>query len=666
MIAQKFLFLFLLHLCLFPNRQKTYLFFFLFFLSIGNLSAQILDDSTKQVYGVSTTKYILEIDVLENKDKKYLIDSSIHKFHNYNAVQGNDNFVQDMGGFGTSLRDVFYKTPTKIGTQLGINGHLPYLFTPENVRYFDTKSPFTQVYYAQGTNGDQKVEFTFSQNINKNFNLGLYYRRFNTDKPYGAGVNANEKLWTDQISVVAFTSYQTENQKYKLLYHFSHLNQTIEELGGVKVTDLSRLDTIFGYRNSDAILGNTAESWETHNNHHLYHHLALDKGFTLFHNLDIKRQRDDFKDTGIQQNRNFYPIIQEVVIPGEGTARDAVYRIFNFNPDTTYEKSVYRLYENKIGIKGKFSGFNYIAYFKNRIYNWNTNREGLQLNTLASDSTITSSALISNKIAEGENFVGGKLFYQFNEKARLTVEAEHLLGRDYFLQGVFINKNFELGLRSVFYSPTLMQRRFASNHYNWRNSFDNSLTNEIFGKITIQTEKLLFKPFASYQIINKLIYWDTLALPRQSGEIVQITQIGLDFNYKLGKFRTENTVIYTESLGENLIRFPKLFINSRIYCEDCLYKKLLQSQIGVEMHFKSDYLADAYMPVSKQFYLQNTYLSKPYAIFDVFINFKLKSFRIFGKLSHFNQLPEKGYVNTALYPGMKRIFTFGVNWMFFD
>ncbi len=629
--------------------------------------AQILDDSTQQVYGPQTTQYFTERDIFEETGKKHYVDTTLEGFHQYTEkAEANHRFV-NMGSFGTALRPVYYEAPRQIGTRLGISPYQPFAFTPENVRYFDTKSPFTHAYYVQGNTGDQMIHFMFSRSVNERWGLGFHYVRLNSNFLFGGD---NNEIVSDHIRLAAHTSFQSKNRRYHLLYHYAHLNQPIEETGGVLLNPQLPENGIFAFREADANLGNSAESWQSQNNQHLYHQYRLDTAFTLYHILDIKRQRDIYTDRALGQNVDFYPPAQEPVQIANGT-EPIFLPVFNFNDEeTTGEGTTFRFYQNQFGIKGKLGkGFNYSAYFKNRIYNWDSDYEGDTLIVLNPDSTINEEASIqgvSFRLNGIENFIGGQLFYQFNDSARLAVEAELSVGRDYRIEGIFYNKNLQAGIRSVLYSPTLLQRRYVSNHFLWDKSYSNTLVNEGFGGIELKFNNLRLNPYGSYKVINNYIYFDTLAEPQQADEVIQIFQAGLNLDYSLWVFRTRNQLVYTTNLGADLIRVPDLLINSRVYCQDCFLKKYLESQIGIEMHFKSAYFTDAYMPVTKQFHLQDFIQRESYAVIDVFLNFKIKRFRGFLKFSHLNQLPEDGYITTAIYPGQPRAFTFGISWMFFN
>jgi hypothetical protein len=71
--------------------------------------SQIVDDSTKNVYGPKTTLWITESDVYQNKNNYQPLDTTIIDYHRWTFVQKLNNFYQDLGNVGTALNPSFPK-----------------------------------------------------------------------------------------------------------------------------------------------------------------------------------------------------------------------------------------------------------------------------------------------------------------------------------------------------------------------------------------------------------------------------------------------------------------------------------------------------------------------------------------------------------------------------
>ncbi|HAI74607.1 MAG TPA: hypothetical protein DCM08_00025, partial [Microscillaceae bacterium] len=574
--------------------------FCLFFAFAGMpwaVQAQILDDTTKQIPLDKSVRFFLEKDILDDQKKSYQIDTTIENLHRYEPVRELHNKYVDLGGIGTPMRPLYYQQPQRIGTTLGVQSFQPYLFNTDNVRYFDALVPYSHAYYIQGSRGDQFIDFTFTRSNKERFNVGFQYRRMLSEKQFAVNINrtaGTPDLYADQHRFVFHLSWTSKNKRYQLLAHFAHLNTMVFDNGGVRLLPGQPRNDIFAY--SFATPQIAARTWQTQNNLHLYHQYELAKGFKLFHILDRFVQRDDFNHQ----------------LTGGDTLQLQFLNVFRspgayFDPNTTAEGFRYQMVENKVGIKGLAAGkFYYQAYIKNRIFRyWNPIYEGKLAAAGRADSFV-----VRAEIQEIENFIGGKLYYQFGDSARLQVEAEYLVGRaDYRIAADLTLKQWiNLGVRSTSFAPTLMQRRMMSNWAFWDRTLLNTFAQEFYVRTTLPIgKKLLIEPYASYQLINNYIYFDTTARPVQTAEGLQIVQAGLKWRTRFGRFHWVNEWIYTQNLGANLIRFPEVFVNTQVYCENCFLRKYLNSQIGLDIHYKSGYLADAYMPITKQFHLQNSF-----------------------------------------------------------
>ena len=642
----------------------------------------ILDDTTKQVYNAKTTRFFLERDLLFNRDTLYIIDTSLNNVHRYEMVQRLDYLYQDLGLMGTAMRPIYYQMPQQIGTTLGMNAYQPYVYSPDRVKYFNTRSPFTHANYAQNTRGNQKIYFRYTRNINEHLNVGLHYRRENTFKQFGG--QTTRELATDHHSLAVQAAYLSKNKRYQLLYHFSHLNQIVFEQGGIETSaaDSSAdgkivADSLFGYEFENPFLGLTARSWQTQNTHHLYHQYRLAKQLQVFHVLHRTRQRDDYEDTGLADasNVSYYRVFANDNI-STGNAP------FIYSNTGTSEGFKYWLFDNKAGVKGNIGPIYYQGYVRARQYRLEHSLEGQveATNVVAIDTIVVGGNQIIQStidlvrtqinVRELETFVGGAFGINFSKRSRLLATAEYALTArsDYRLTVDFELGNFRARGQSAFMTPTLVQQRFTSNHFSWdRRNLNNMLANQAEASYYFRNNWLFLRPFATFTLINDYIYFDNTARPTQANELIQIASGGLDLHFRWKKIRSETKAIYTQNLGASeLIRIPNVLVNTRLYCEDCVFSKLMHTQIGIDAHFKTGYLADAYMPVSKQFYLQNNLLVPAYPVIDVFINLQIGQVRGFLKMSHVNQPANSGYITTPNFAGMRRAFNLGINWLFFD
>ncbi len=629
-------------------RKLVFLIFFSILIALPGYG-QILDDSTKLVYSAKTTQFFYFDDVLTNTGKKEIIDTSLLNLHNYNFYFKNNILYQDLGHFGTPLNRVYYEPPTSIGKQLGFTTLNEYGYSPERIQFFDTKSPYTKLFYIQGTRGQQIMEVQHTQNIKPNWNVGFSLNRKISLKQI-ATTSAQEQQMS-HYSFNANTSYFSKDKRYTFLFSYTRLEHSQYETGGIFVDSGETKADMFDYKLENAQLyslanGRTVKtrlrSYQESNNFKFYNQYSLfsGKGLQLFHQFDYTTRKVRYDDDYLYniipqyQNIHYYP----------NTYYDTV---------STHDRIFHEVYENKIGIKGSVQKLFYMAYLRRRDFSYiQTNYE-------------------SNLRRYQENFVGGNVRYQLTDTMTLSGHAEYYLGKDYILKFDLTSRFLDGGYQSMSYSPTLFQLSNIGNHYRWENSFSNTYTNYFYVTGKLKIGNFLFAPFVNYSIVNNLIYYDNNALPAQSGQPVHMTSMGFSAKVHWKILYLENYLRYTQTGGADVWRVPPVFNHGKIYLYGALFKKALRLQIGVDLYWRSGYYGNSYSPATQQFYLSdkssNFNFLDGYLLGDVFINTQIKRGYVFLKLSHANQgLMQPGYFITPYYTGLPRTFEFGIRWLFYD
>ncbi|MVM34512.1 hypothetical protein GO755_31070 [Spirosoma sp. HMF4905] len=628
----------------------------------GNKGTGIIDDSTKVIYGPKSTRYVLEDDVLNNRQKLYTLDTTMDEVHRFTYVQRSQNLYQDLGTLGTPIRPVFLQIPQQLGAQSGYYVFNPYAYQTKDVKYFNTKSPYTDMYIALGGNSQNILRFDMAQNINPRWNVGFNVQRFTSQKVFGTtGTNDTYKLLAQNWAVVLHTNYRSKNDKYTLLAHFNNMNHSLDEQGGVLPGQTIDLQPIIYNYTGDSRLrsGSTSvhgpHGWEIHNDWHVYHQYVLNKGFQLYHRFDYQSHKNFYQDDTLKLN-------QSIVSPTTG---DTLRFYPSILGDTSriFQLNRYSLLENQFGIKGsaqyRGSSFNYRAYLRVRNYNQSTHYN----ESRTSFNDYTTSRL--------ETFLGGWLGYYLPDSlSRVTAEAEfgantkgNLL---YRIKGELESKFLTAGYSSISTNPTLMQERYQSMIFFWRNNFSLPIYNHAYGKLNLHYKQLRIEPSLDYYLLSNYIYFDNKATPQQVDGSFSVLRTGLGYHFQFGKFLISGQGYYTVQSNTDVLHIPPFFMNTRLQYE-FLYAKVLYIQTGIDLHYKSPYYADAYMPVTQQFYLQSTEKVEGAILADLYANLRINRTRLFVKLTHANQgLPQAGYFVAPGFLQMRRGFSFGVDWYLFD
>jgi hypothetical protein len=635
-----------------------FLFILLLVLSGQKGYAQILDDSTKLIYGTHTTSYVLEDDVLNNKKGTNKLDSTLTGFHNYGDLYKGTTIYQNLGNLATATYPVYYQPPNQIGKTLGFNSFSDFAVDPYKVRYYDTRSPYTSVHYMQGSRGQQILEAEFSRNVSSQWNIGFDVRSVSSRRITGVqSTNTTADIRQSSfISVIFFTRYFTKDERYQVLSNLTTLDGKTRENGGVRPdTSIHSPDSIYNAYFDPLAATNLyhARTLQKRFNYHLYQHFSPFKSKVLqvYDIFDYQSRANRYNDQLNTIDSTFY---RENFLKGTVQGRGF------YDPNATNDRTIYHLAENKLGLKGSSGALSYRVYWRSKYFTYNQSYQMGTTQVNAFKRTFT------------ENFLGAAANFNFKDSSNIAVAGEYyILGNDYFLKADYNGKLFSAGINSIQYSPTLVQREYVSNHFSWfNNNFHSTLSNNAYLGINIKLGNLELKPMVNYSLVTNYIYYDTNALPAQTSKLINMLQGSLDLKFNWKRIYLANFFRYTNISGPGsaFIRMPEFYNLTRIYYQNNFFEKNLHLQVGFDFSRRSTYFANYYMPVTQQFYLNNSFPVNAYWLTDFFVDFQIKKTNFFFKLHNataglFNNA---GYFTTPYYPGLQRTFVFGLKWMFFD
>jgi Putative porin len=607
--------------------------------------SQIVDDSTKNVYGPKTTLWITENDIYLNKKNYQPLDTAIQDYHRWTFIQRLNNFYQDLGNVGTSLNPIFPQAPVTIGATPGYATYAPY-FDLAEPRYFDSKSPYTRILLVWGGDGRARSHIEFTRNINPRWNFGFNYRPTLVDKQVQRVGKGDRQTISHYYDL--YTSYKSKNERYQLLASYRRIRHRVFENGGI----LLSFDTTFaGYfdENVSSYLS-AARSEELRNVVHLFHQYQLASPFQLYHKADFTRQSNLFSYLKSQEaNYNaFYGY----------TNPDS-----DINTDTVSDGTRFNTIVNEFGIKGKAAFFYYSLYYKLRFYN-------------TSNKYLDNLALPYDK-SRAENYLGGQIAFRFDSLSELSGQAEYLLDGNYRLHAQLRTPWLDATGTSSLVKPGFLPQAYRGSHHQWINSFNDPFTNQLSAFLKVKWGRLFISPGATYTALSNYVYYKTndkvnepTVVAAQSGGNQQLFVPELRMSLRF--FRhvyLRPQVLYTSVLNndDGALQIPKWFANAQLAYENMLFKGNLQVQIGVDAHWRSEYLALDYDPAIQQYFVQNSTRARAFPLVDVFFNGKFKRGRFFVKYHNLQQvISGLGYLPTPNYRGQGSILDFGFDLILFD
>lgn len=622
--------------------------------------SQVIDDTTKQIYGPKTSRYYYEQDVFYNRLVYYPIDTLIRNFHRFDYVQRHQNLYQDLGVIGTAIRPLFYQAPDVIGRRSGAHVYDLYWDT-EPVLYYDTKSPYSNMRVILGGRGRSITRATFSRNINPRWNFGFTYRGVLIDKQIqkrGKGDRVVRGNYYD-----AYTAFQSKDSAYRLFANFRRHFHRVEEFGGVKLEGDTYEIADFSKINAQPWLTN-AESNDLRTNFHLFHQYSVGTALQIYHIADRYKQKNKYIDVITTDTKDFYDFRE---IKGQDSVRDM---------------SKFKAVRNEFGIKGNLAKLFYNGYYAIRHYSMYNH----QLNPDTTDH-LTFDSLKINYIGN-EHYFGGRVALMLDsigevnggievmrEKNSDTLNAS---ATNYRIYGEIKSKWFEARLSQMEYSPGFVEQAYRGAFDSWNNNFSNIRSTHFNGYLHYRSPVLKVSPGLTFTRLTNYVFYKKITdvdteqqvLPMQSSgsQIIASPEMRLSLTF-FKHITLSGQAIYTRLIenADSAITVPDLIVNAQLSYANIFFNGNFDMHAGVDFHWKSEYKAMGYDPAIRQFYIQNEFSNPAFPVVDLFLNAKIKRGRVFFKYHNLIQaFTKSGYLPTPYYPGQQHVFEFGFDWSFYD
>ncbi len=598
------------------------------------LSPEIIQNSSSEFIPLPIDTTRLEyFDWRNISNRTDLYDTLLQGFQQYDAArQGLFYDYIHIGDVGSAATPLAFTPINRQGFDVGIHSYDIYQRQYSDVRFFDVNKAYTHAYYSQATSQEDLIfSATFANNIKGNRgNISMDYDRISE-----VGLYNNQFSRHTNLAINGW--FQSKSKRYTGLWAWVQ-NVNEQEMNG-GVSDTSELYNAgqFDIR-ANAVTNLSTAKASLRNNQYIY---------TQYFNLLPKSQNLKLK------HRAEFQTFEYKYYDTSPSLDSAYYGDFQTNNVGIRNYIQYNKIENEATINLEYKGALDVGAVHS-VY---------LLNQEPIDTTISNLFLIG----DWDLALGEKQNYGLQVKGHfglLDNRADYLLQGDLFL-GFPKEMRLKVSAYSRGYQPTLQQHQlYVSKQQLWQNDFNKTIENKVGGRFD-WTENFAIE--GNYYLINNLIYWDSLALPQQTDSIVNIGQLLVHYKLNLGNFHFDNSAVLQQT-DNNILRFPTIATKHSLYFEGNLFKDALFARIGTDIRFNTNYYFDAFQPITQQFYQQNDWEMSILPIADVFMNFRVKSFRAFVKLENINQLIDNNqiYYSAPNYPIRDWTFRFGISWYFID
>lgn len=577
-------------------------------------------------------------------------DTCLNNIQNYKYRLTGNAFNVGSSNSGLAVRNLIFQYKPVVGYNDGIRYFGSYFFTPDNIRYFDVNSAFTDAFYMTGSKREQIFDLLHTQNIARNLNVAVNYRLI-----YAPGHYLRQKA--DDAFVSVSTNYTSKNKHYQAIGNYFFNRMKVQENGGIAN------DSIFEYNlqtSRNLIDVNLLSAQNTVKESGMYlkqfyipgfnnnrsDSLARKKSFTgfgrFYHSFLLKNQSLVYRDE--DPNAGFYPtVLLDTTLTLDSNHVQRIENCIGWSNLKLNAKEDEQLITFDVYTKHQLAK----AYQQGSDTTFKSVMAGLNFNTkpLAGFYLEGSLTDVISGYGEGDVVINSsvnKVFGSDSAKNPFHAKLSYISSKE---------------------SPSWFDLHYHCNNFSW--DYDFLKTNTTNLNFEIRNKD--FGIGLSYFDISGLIYYDTYARPKQVLSDVEILQANLLANLKAGKWHLNNTIYFQKSYGAAVLKLPDVCSVHSLYFETPAFKRAVLLQLGIDATLLTgDYLM-AYMPATRQFYLQEESKGDPYAFMDIFLNAKIKRARIFVKLEHANAgLMGYNYYLTQHYPAGDRLFRFGLSWQFFD
>lgn len=616
--------------------------------------------------------------------RPHKFDSSIADFTTRFPIKPTEIFL---GNTGSPTRSLLFSPSLKAGWDAGFHAYDTYKWTLDQIRFYNTTRPYTELGYMIASKAEQIIQITHTQNIKPYWNFSLNYRLISAP-----GIFRNER--TNHNNYLVTSWYQSPNKRYNNYFVLLYNRMQAEENGGI--TDLSQLHTTTSL--SDPFTVPTKIGGDPRNTTNFFSS-AIYTGHRYRELNVLMRQQYDLgrKDSLVTDSTViplFYPRIRFEHTLNIGKYSYSFFDLVSQDqnhlnvPDTNYYQTFYNSASNNI-LVGEFPNDSVKLQDTWReisndfsIYTFPDSKNlqqfvklGTQLQLLKGQFSNFSASLY-NIIGHGEYrnrtknqkwdmVASGQLYFTGYNAGdyHAYVSLTRLLGAKL--------GSLQVGFENVNRSPSFL--------YDQRSSFYLDNSSKSFGKEnTVHFFGTAFEPKfglqlgADYYLVNHYLYLNGFYQLQQEGSLFNILRVNASKRIPLSKHWSWNAELYVQQkTGPAPVNIPAVLTRNRLMYEGDLGFKNLTIAFGTEIRYYTPYSPANYSPVLGQFFYQDTMTVSNRPDIGLFVHFRIKGFKAYFRIENLNTANlsnglefNKNNIVAPYYPMPGLLMRFGVFWSF--
>lgn len=547
----------------------------------------------------------------------------------------------------------------------------PYVVTPQQQRYFNTRTPYSSIAYKRGFVAGQEendLSFLFTGNLNRRTNLGLELDYLSS---LGHYQHTSGKLFRGSV----WGSY--DGTHYSMHGAFSWSKLSSFGNGGLRdINDLkSNLNTINIPVRMQAMTGYRYLSGYLHNQYTLTKSREYHDTITVVENGQ-QLQKDTIKTayTPLMTFSHILDINNSNRRYIEHEANQGFYDHTYFDSIATRDSTDVLNIRNTIAVSF-CEAYNAKLKFGATVFAMNECQRVL-MDTMPYDSTDVYRWY-------NNTYVGGAIHKHSGNWIRYHVEGKVCLVG--YKIGEFdatgrIETTIPAGKDKLYISarayaksetPNPYLQHYRSNHLCWDNTF--GFTYRFLGGATVAYPTRWVKPrldFSFENITHPIFCSASDWQPRQFSGSVQVITADLGLDLTTPWINLENRAVFQHTTNDSVMPVPMLILQHRLYYHGTWFRAL-DAQIGVDLRYFTYYHAPVLCPATGMFANQQDTQIGNYPWMNVYASFYVRSIRLrfffhYQHLSYLFMGKTGNYLTMPGYPTNRDVFRAGVAWHFYN
>jgi len=581
----------------------------------------------------------------------HITDTTLNNFEIYTTHY-------NLGNTGLPYVPVLFNTDLQpMGFYYGQDYISNNFYADSSVRYFNTRAPYVQFYYVSDPQIHQFFQFTYAQNIGKNLNISLGFKRIRSEGNY-----LNQSTNMNQLTLDA--NYHTKH--YLVYADIIYDVHKFQQNGGI---DSSLSNPNYSDRQTMPVNLNYATSETFEQSFHIQQYY-----FFGFRTVDSMQEKPLFYVSHSLRIAGHSNVFTDNSNTDSTLSKSPYYELFS---PVTYDSLRYNEFSNDLSIGSGTGWTNFLRWEVGIKDQWIHFRNFIGVNPQLSDlGTIVvtnqefNDNIYTNLIPHARiynAFDGGKIL--FDASGQYIIEGTQQGDKQAVVQiGFKIDSTQFLKLSGSYsyQAAPFIYELYEGNNLNWMNQFNNTTTSNI-ALTYYNTKWKLGITLQATQLTNLLYFDSNTALPMQYKPSFMVYCAGITKDFKIYKFHwvtSEKLQYVADSVP---MRLPRLVTENSVFFETYLFHHALLMRLGADFYYNTAYYGYAYMPVTDQYYLENSTKLGNYLYVDPFVSFRLKTFRIFVKLENSTAgLTPENYYYALHYPMPDRTLRFGITWDFWN